>query len=114
MSSIVDWLVGHHSVYRYDGRVFAMDEKGRLMYEIDCNGKVRRSPRRAPPIKVNLPKLKEAILTSGHKESNVALRRAVRKYGCETAALGELWRIGWRPSSGASRVLNANINPYIR
>lgn len=58
---------------------------------------------------VDLPKLKKAIMESGH-----ITKKYLEASKNQEEALKILWEVGWRPSTNGIRVLNANTNPYIK
>lgn len=106
----------YHSVMQHKGRLWALDENGKIRYEISATGEPKRVPRplmKAPLAKVDLEKLKMAIMWSRHAATEKKLRKAIKK-GLERFALREFWRIGWRPSRDGSRVLDSRKNPYLK
>jgi hypothetical protein len=94
-----------NTVLRYKGELYIVDDHGRLA--IPEPRRVNNRPRVA---RVDLPKLRKAIKTSGHAETNKALDSS--QY--EEITLFELWKTGWRPSLNGTRVLDSNKNPYIK
>lgn len=87
--------------------IYMREFPGGKFVRIDNVQKVKKPI--VPRKPVDLPKLREAILTSKHHTIKV-----LKRSKDETKTLQALWDAGWRPSSGALRVLDSNINPYIR